>query len=423
VARGGTAAQADKTTFRDVFAVAEFRALWLAQLLSVVGDQFARVALTVLVFNRTQSALLAAVTFVVSVVPTFIGGITLSWLADRHPRRGVMIACDLIRCGLVLLMALPGVPLAALIALLFVVTLAGAPFSAARAAIYPDVLDGEKYVLGIAIGLTTIQFAQVIGFAVGGTIVGFFGTRTSLVVDAGTFAVSAVIVQRWVRSRPAPAAAAHEDGGPRGLAGVLAGTRLVFSNRMLRSTMLFGWLAAFYNAPEGVVTPLARDLGGGTLAVGVILAAQALGETSGVLAFSRFVPPSARLRFMGPLAVATSAVLVLFAWRPNLLESLLILFVSGICASYQLAANSGFVSAAPQEQRSQAFGLAQGGISLGQGIVLIAAGAAADTRSPARVIAVCGAVGAALALVLALSWLPSPRGQGRGRVSGRHERS
>jgi len=423
VARGGTAAQADKTTFRDVFAVAEFRALWLAQLLSVVGDQFARVALTVLVFNRTQSALLAAVTFVVSVVPTFIGGITLSWLADRHPRRGVMIACDLVRCGLVLLMALPGVPLAALVALLFVVTLAGAPFSAARAAIYPDVLDGEKYVLGIAIGLTTIQFAQVIGFAVGGTIVGFFGTRTSLVVDAGTFAVSAVIVQRWGRSRPAPAAATHEDGGPRGLAGVLAGTRLVFSNRMLRSTMLFGWLAAFYNAPEGVVTPLARDLGGGTLAVGVILAAQALGETSGVLAFSRFVPPSARLRFMGPLAVATSAVLVLFAWRPNLLESLLILFVSGICASYQLAANSGFVSAAPQEQRSQAFGLAQGGISLGQGIVLIAAGAAADTRSPARVIAVCGAIGAALALVLALSWLRGPRGQGRGRVNGRHERS
>ncbi|HEY2264333.1 MAG TPA: MFS transporter [Streptosporangiaceae bacterium] len=423
MARGGTAAQAEKITFRDVFAVGEFRALWLAQLLSVVGDQFARVALTVLVFNRTQSALLAAITFVVSVVPTFIGGITLSWLADRHPRRGVMIACDLIRCGLVLVMALPGVPLAGLVALLFVVTLAGAPFSAARAALYPDVLDGEKYVLGTAIGLTTIQFAQVIGFAVGGTIVGFFGTRTSLVVDAGTFAVSAVIVQRWVQSRPAPAVAAREDGGPRGLAGVLAGTRMVFSNRMLRSTMLFGWLAAFYNAPEGVVTPLARDLGGGTLAVGVILAAQALGETSGVLAFSRFVPPSARLRLMGPLAVATSAVLVLFAWRPNLLESLLILFVSGTCASYQLAANSGFVSAAPQEQRSQAFGLAQGGISLGQGIVLIAAGAAADTHSPARVIAVCGAVGAALALVLALSWLRGPHGQGRGRVSGRHERS
>jgi hypothetical protein len=137
-----------------------------------------------------------------------------------------------------------------------------------------------------------------------------------------------------------------------------------------------------------------------------------------VLAFSGLVPPSARLGYMGPLAFATSGVLVLFAWRPGLLLSLLILFVSGVCASYQLAANAGFVSATPAEQRSQAFGLAQGGISLGEGIVLIAAGAAADRYSPALVIAVCGAVGAVLAVVLALSWR-----QGRRRVSGRHERA
>ncbi len=86
VARGGAPEQA-ATTFRDVFAVAEFRALWLAQLLSVIGDQLARVALTVLVYDRTRSALLAAVTFVVSIVPTFVGGVTLAWLADRYPRR------------------------------------------------------------------------------------------------------------------------------------------------------------------------------------------------------------------------------------------------------------------------------------------------------------------------------------------------
>jgi MFS family permease len=418
VARGGTSEQAAKTGFRDVFAVAEFRALWLAQLLSIIGDQFARVALTVLVFDRTRSALLAAVTFVVSVVPTFIGGITLAWLADRHPRRAVMIVCDLIRCALVLLMAVPGVPLGGLVALLFIVTLTGAPFTSARAAIYPDVLDGEKYVLGTAIGLTTIQFAQVVGFAAGGTVAGFFGIRTSLVIDAATFAVSGLIVQSRVRPRPAPAPAARRGEGPAGLAGVLAGTRLVFSNRVLRTTMLFGWLAAFYNAPEGVVTPLAREVGGGTLAVGVILAAQALGETLGVIVFSRLVPPATRLAYMGPLAVATCGFLVLFIGRPGLIVSLLVLFVSGVCASYQLAANSGFVSAAPAEQRSQAFGLAQGGISLGQGIVLIAAGAAADHHSPALVIAGSGAIGAILAVVLALSWR-----QGRHRVSGRHERA
>ena len=127
----------------------------------------------------------------------------------------------------------------------------------------------------------------------------------------------------------------------------------------------------------------------------MILAAQALGETVGAIVFSRFVPPAARLRFMGPLAVAACAVLVLFFWRPGLPVSLLILFASGLCASYQIAANAAFVSAAPHEQRSQAFGLAQGGMSLGQGTVMILAGAAADHHSPAWVIAVCGAVGAA----------------------------
>ena len=256
MARGGAPEQA-ATTFRDVFAVAEFRALWAAQLLSVIGDQLARVALTVLVYDRTRSALLAAVTFVASIVPTFVGGVMLAWLADRYPRRRVMIACDLVRCALVLVMAIPGVPLAGLVMLLFLVTLVGAPFTSARAAVYPDVLAGERYVMGTAVTVTTYQFAQVLGFAAGGATVGFFGTRLSLVIDAVTFAVSALIVRIGVRARPAPASGGHNE--PSRLAGVIAGARLVFARPGLRTPMFFGWLAAFYNAPEGVATPLAQQ--------------------------------------------------------------------------------------------------------------------------------------------------------------------
>jgi MFS family permease len=394
-----------------VFSVAEFRALWGAQLLSVIGDQLARVALTVLVYDRTRSALLAAVTFVVSIVPTFVGGVTLAWLADRYPRRAVMIACDLARCALVLVMAVPGVPLAGLVALLFLVTLVGAPFTSARAAVYPDVLAGERYVMGTAVTLTTYQFAQVLGFAAGGAVTGFLGTRWSLIIDATTFAASAIIVRARVRSRPA--AAAHHE--PARLPGVAAGARLVFTRPALRTPMLFGWLAAFYNAPEGVVTPLARDLGGGAVAVGVILAASALGETAGAIVLSRFVAPPTRLRLMGALAIAACGVLALFFWQPGLPGSLLILAASGVCASYQIAANAAFVSAAPQEQRSQAFGLAQGGISLGQGTVMIMAGAAADHHSPASVIAISGAAGAAVALAITVN-----RARGRRQSAGGH---
>ena len=399
MARGGAPEQA-ATTFRDVFAVAEFRALWAAQLLSVIGDQLARVALTVLVYDRTRSALLAAITFVASIVPTFIGGITLAWLADRHSRRRVMIACDLIRCALVLVMAIPGVPLAGLVMLLFLVTLVGAPFTSARAAIYPDVLAGDRYAMGVAVTITTYQFAQVIGFAAGGAIVGFFGTRLSLIIDAVTYAVSALIIQAWIRSRPAPAPSSHESSR---LAGVIASARLVFASPALLMPMLFGWLAAFYQAPEGVVTPLARDLHGGTAVVGIILAALALGQTAGAIVFSRFVAPATQQRVMGLLAVAACGILALFILQPGLPGSLLILFASGLAAGYQIAANAAFVRAAPQEKRSQAFGIAQGGMSLGQGLVMILAGAAADHHSPAGVIAVSGSVGAVAALTITAS--------------------
>ena len=366
----------------------------------MAGDQLARVALTVLVYDRTRSALLAAVTYAASIVPTFIGGVAMGSLADWLPRRQVMIACDLIRCLLVLIMVVPGIPVGPLVVLLFAVTLVGAPFSSARAAVFPDVLPGDRFVLGTAVTITTNQLAQVIGFAVGGTLVGFLGVRVSLVIDAGTFMLSALIVRFWTRWRPA--ARGRGRIRPRPLVGLLAGARLVFSRPALRAPMFFGWLAAFYNAPEGIAAPLARSLGGGSAAVGLVLAAEAFGAMVGSIAFSRLVSPGARLRWMGPLATAACGVLVLFAFHPRLPLALTILAASGVFACFQLAAAAAFVSAAPPDQRSQAFGLAQGGMSLGQGLVMVLAGAAAEHFRPANVIVVCGAAGALAAAIIAI---------------------
>jgi MFS family permease len=402
---GGT--PAPPVVFRDVFAVAEFRALWLAQILSVAGDQLARVALTVLVYNRTLSPLLAAVTYAASFVPTFVGGVTLGGLADRHPRREVMIACDLVRAVLVLVMAISGLPVPVLVALLFAVTLAGAPFTSARAAVYPEVLPGDRYVLGNAVVLTTNQLAQVIGFAVGGTLVGFLGTGPSLIIDAGTFVVSGLIVRVWTARRPAPRPV--DGGATRAGHGLLTGTRLVLARPALRDPMLFGWLAAFYNAPEGIAVPLAHSLGGGSVTVGAVLAAEPFGAMLGSLAFSRLVAPSHRMRWMGPLATAASAVLVLFAFRLGLVAVLAVLFAAGVFAAFQLAANAAFVQAAPPEYRSQAFGLAQGGMSLGQGLLMVLAGAAVDRWSPGPVIAGCGILGTLAALIVIVDRSRSPR--------------
>src|SRR5215831_18802144 len=107
---------------------------------------------------------------------------------------------------------------------------------------------------------------------------------------------------------------------------------------------------------------------------------------------------------MGPLAILTCATLVLTAFHPGLAASLVIFSLSAAFGSYQIAANTAFVIRTPDERRSQAFGLANMGVVVGQGAAFVAAGAAAELISPAAVIAISGATGAVIGIVLTLQW-------------------
>ena len=397
-----------------MLAVSEFRFLWLAQVLSVAGDQLARVALTVLVYDQTGSAFWSAVTYAVTLVPWVLGGLALSGLADRLPRRELMIACDVARLVLVAVMAALAVTvsssaaLPALVALLFVVTLLDSPFKAARSAMMPDILTGELYVLGIAVSQTALQTGMVAGFALGGIVVAVLHAGGALAADAATFGLSALLILAGVRSRPA--AARGGPARPSRSGEVTAGVRLVFGSNRLRTLMLFGWLVTFYVVPMGLAVPLASTAavsGGPPLAItaGLLFAAGPLGTMIGSLAFSRLVPAARRSSWLGPLAAASCAVLMAFWLQPGLAAALILLAVSGACTSYQLAANSAFVAAVPAQRRGQAFGLANGGMQVCQGVWIVIAGAlAAHAYSPAAVIAISGGIGAVVAAALAIGW-------------------
>jgi MFS family permease len=402
-----------KPTFSRIFANTEFRALWLAQLLSVAGDQLARVAITVLVYDRTRSPFWTALTYAVTLLPWVVGGLALSGLADRLPRRQVMVACDIARLVLVCVMALvsltapPEAGLWILVALLFVVTLLDSPFKSARSAMMPDILTGERYVLGTAITQTTLQVAMVLGYALGGLLVALLGVRVALLIDAATFAASAVLVWFWVRHRPA--AVDPATSRPSQLAQTAAGVRLVFGDRALRTLMLLGWLVAFYVVPMGLAAPYAASFHASLaipIATGLVFAAGPFGTAVGAVVFGRAVTPAARQRWMGPMAIAACGVLLFCALQPDLIAALLIIAVSGACASYQLAANAAFVATVPSERRGQAFGLANGGMQVAQGLCIVLAGAVASSHAvtPATAIAISGGLGALLAAALATTW-------------------
>jgi len=392
-----------------VFAVGEFRSLWLAQVLSVAGDQLARVAMTVLVYDQTHSAFWSALTYAVTLVPWIFGGLALSGLADRLPRRQLMVGCDVARMVLVGAMALlstryaSGAGLLILVGLLFVVTLLDSPFKAARSAMMPDILTGDLYVLGVAVSQTALQTGMVAGFALGGIVVAVLHAGGALGLDAVTFAASALLIQLGVRRRPSTAA----DGpGSSQLGQIMAGVRLVFGRGVLRTLVLFGWLVTFYIVPMGLAAPLAaslRDRLPLAVTTGLIFAAGPLGTMVGAILFSRLVPAVRRQAWLGPLAVMACGVLVLLALRLDLAALLAVIAISGAGASYQLAANAAFVAAVPPGRRGQAFGLANGGMQVFQGLWIVLAGAiAAHALAPGTVIAISGGVGAVLAAALAL---------------------
>jgi MFS family permease len=396
-----SATSSGRTTWRSLFAVAEFRALWVAQAVSLLGDQLARVAIAWLVFRDTGSALLTAVVYAVTYLPWVIGGPLLGGLADRFPRRTVMVTCALLSAALVALLAVPGLPLPVLVGMLFLVVLLESPFLSARAALLVDVLPDDRYVLASGVGNVTSQAAQVLGFAGGGALVAAIGPRPALLLNAATFAFSALLVRVGTRLRPAPGVAAEGDGEVAGwLSQLRVGVRTVFGDPALRRLVLLAWLATFTVVPEGLAAPVADLLGGGAHTLGLLLAAEPAGAVVGALLVTRLVPPDRRLRLLVPLAVLTCAPVLAYAALPPLPVILAVLVVSGMGSSYQLVANATFMQLVPGASRGQAFSLAAAGLVAGQGLGLAVAGALTEVLSPERVVALSALLGLVLVFPL-----------------------
>lgn len=392
------APKAARVTYTQIFAVGEFRALWSAQLLSVAGDQLSRVALAVLVFARTGSALLTGAAYAATLLPWAVGGPVTAGLADRLPRRTLMIVCDVARAFLIALVALPGLPLWLMLVLVFASGMFAPPFSSARAALVPHVFpDEERYVAASAIGNTTLEVAQIVGFAFAGGVVALLGPRPALLLDAATFLLSGVILLVGVRHRGAARATGERT---RWFADVRAGAALVFGDRRLRRLVGLAWLCALYIAPEALAVPYARSQGAGPIAVGLLLAANPAGTTVGALILARFVSSGTRARLMIPMAVLTGMPLMACALQPGLPLTWTLWALSGVFSAYNLSANAAFALAVPDDRRGQAFGLVISGMMIGQALGLLLAGLLGEFLSPLSAVAICGVL-----TLLAAAWL------------------
>jgi MFS family permease len=379
--------------------VREFRALFSTLVLSSVGDELARVALTVLVYQRTSSPLLSALTFGIGYLPWLLGGPVLSAFADRLPRHRVLIASDALRAALIAAMALPGVPLPTLLVLLLLVSLAAPPFESARSALQADILDGDRYAVASSVTNVCLQITQVVGFLLAGLLVAVFSPAAALLFDAATFLFSAGWL--WARLQRRPAAGSAERR-PSLWKDAADGLRFIARTPRLRAIMGVLWVATLFAlAPEGLAVPFAAQLGQGSTGVGILLAATPLGITVGALVVGRWVRPARRERLVVPLVLLSLVPLLTAGLIAETVGrgpvafgvAVALMFVAGLGSAWTIPLNVSFVQAVPAAYRGRAFGVAVSGLSGVQGIGVLLAGALAEGLRPGAVMALAGGAG------------------------------
>ncbi|WP_022890706.1 MFS transporter [Agromyces italicus] len=383
-----------------------------AALFSRGGNAIALVALPIIALTQTGSALAAGVVGVFATVPLIIGGALGGVLVDRFGYRLSSIVADLASAVTVLLIpvlhATVGLPFGALLALVFLGGLLDPPGDTAKTSMTPDLAALARTPIARAAGAQSAveRSAMMLGAGAAGALVAFLGPMPALLVDAGGFLVSALLVLCFVPRRLGAVDEAGEPDATDAAApggGFMEGLRFVASSPLLRAIVLLVTLTnAIDAAGMTVLKPLyATEVLGDPAQLGFMFGCFAAGALTGSVLFGaighRF---SGRLMFALCFMVAGTvpyATMALGAPVPVLLP---VLALSGLAAG---AINPMIATAMyaliPDGMRARVFGVTSAGVAATMPLGAFLGGLAAEQVGLVPTLVAC----AALYLVLASS--------------------
>jgi predicted MFS family arabinose efflux permease len=390
-------AEPDAPTYGSILAEPEFRAIFLAQLIATLGNVVVQITLSVLVYQRSGSPLLSALTFALGFAPYLLGASLVSAVADRYPSRQVLVACEVVSCAVVAVMAVPGVPIPVLLGLLLVLGTVAPVFQGTRAASLPEVLSGAGYALGRSLLRMVSQSTQIAGFGVGGVLLIFLMPSQALLISVAGFATSALLLRFGTRLRPARQA---EKSGSIARAS-LSSVREVFAVKGLRPLLFMTWLPPMFAvAPEALAAPYAAQFGGkSTALVGLLLCAAPLGSVVGEVLAGTMLRPAQRVRWVVPIAAVMFVPLLVFVLHPRPLFAVVLMFLCGLGFTYAMGLDQRTLDVVPEALRGRALTVTMAGLMVGQGVGFAAAGAAAEFL-PAHVVVVAAGIAGLTTLAL-----------------------
>jgi MFS family permease len=283
-----------------------FRRLWLAQIVSEIGDWFYTLAIYSLLLQLTGRASSVALALVLQVLPQTVIGPAAGVVNDRISRKQVMIAADVARVAIVFAMLL--VRSRAMVwlvyPLLLLETLMAAFFEPARNAAIPNITPREDVILANTLSSATWSVTLLIGASVGGVVAALLGRDAVFVLNALSFLLSALLIRGMKFDEPhAEAAVPLRPRDALDFSPVLEGVRYVRKHRRLLPA-IFAKAGEFMIGPSWVLfTVMGHEYfrvhlhgidpqRGAMLGMSLLMGARGIGAIMGPLFTARWAGPS-----------------------------------------------------------------------------------------------------------------------------------
>lgn len=377
-------------TYPQLFAVGEFRALFAGQLVIGASTTIQALAVSVLVYDRTASPLLAAAGFLAGSLPQAIGAIALSGLSDRLAPRVAVVSTDAVRALTSLAIVSGILPVGGILATLTVSGVVLGALAGIRFALVARVLPKDAYLLGrSALGMAA-DAMQIGGYAAGGGVITIFGARGAI-WSAAFLAVAACLTDGCgLRQRLAL-------GRRRSVRSTWRCTWRLFRDRTT------GRLLLGQCVPNGLIVgaeALFVPYAGSRAAI--LLTATAAGLLVGTIGVGRWLPVGWRPRAGLPLYLLLSLPYLAFASEPPLWPAVGLVAVASIGYGGTLCLQQQLVAIVPEDMTGQALALASAGMLTAQGLAAYLAGGIAQVTRPGVAIAVMAVL--SLLATLALLW-------------------
>jgi MFS family permease len=392
-----TTAEVGRPTYAALLRSRGVTPLFGLSLATVLGTSLQILALSVLVYQRTGSPLWSSSAFAAGFLPQLLGGTLLTALADRWPARPVLAAGAAVRAGSAAALALADLPPPAAIALVGVVAVWQPLPSAVQSALVSRLLAGDLYVLGRSVFSLLSSGAQLLGLAVGGSLIAMLGAPATFGVAAGVQLVG------LLATGALPSVPARTVAGDRWRIGdTWRGNRELLRDAVVRRILLSWWLpTTLLVGAESLVVAYVAERGGAAAPTGILLAAFPAGAAMGDLVVGRWLSAAQRRRAVPWLFVLVGVGLLPVCAHPATPVAFCCFAVASAATAYQLGGQQAFLDAVPDRRRGLAFGLFGTGLMAGQGLGPVLSGSLADVIGASATVTALGVAVLITAPVLA----------------------